>query len=278
MADENILYHYCSNDAFCSIINNKTVRLSSLRLSNDRTEGTVVSKVFEALAADDPERVDGFSSYVKELESPYHALGFCLSEADDLLSQWRGYADDGAGFSIGFSREYLESFAEQEELCCQIHSGRFLKVEYDLKKQKELLRSLYEKMKYPAARGGIELPVRGSAQEINRKVDAFRECNLLKMMVLAPELYGVKDEPFSEEVEWRIVVPLREMDLTNYGCHYRMRGGQLVPYKDIAIKESAIMHVIIGPKNPNSEQDVKCFLESQGFGKLHVTKSEIPYC
>ncbi|MDP2064189.1 MAG: DUF2971 domain-containing protein, partial [Phaeovulum sp.] len=36
------------------------------------------------------------------------ALGFCLSEESDLLSQWRGYAQDGAGFSVSFSVEKLK--------------------------------------------------------------------------------------------------------------------------------------------------------------------------
>ena len=46
-------------------------------------------------------------------------LGFCLSKKGDLLSQWRGYADDAFGVSIGFEKDYLkklsmESFATPE--------------------------------------------------------------------------------------------------------------------------------------------------------------------
>ena len=33
---------------------------------------------------------------------------FCLSEEKDLLSQWRGYADDGKGIFIGFNGEFLD--------------------------------------------------------------------------------------------------------------------------------------------------------------------------
>jgi len=32
----------------------------------------------------------------------------CFSAADDLLSQWRAYADDGCGFAIGFNARYFE--------------------------------------------------------------------------------------------------------------------------------------------------------------------------
>lgn len=37
------------------------------------------------------------------------AYGFCLSVKRDMLSQWRGYADDGMGFAIGFKKEAIEA-------------------------------------------------------------------------------------------------------------------------------------------------------------------------
>ena len=40
------------------------------------------------------------------------ALGTCFSEERDLLSQWRGYANDGAGFSVTFDKEKLDRYCE----------------------------------------------------------------------------------------------------------------------------------------------------------------------
>jgi hypothetical protein len=34
----------------------------------------------------------------------------CFSEAGDLLSQWRGYANDAQGISIGFYKPILQTF------------------------------------------------------------------------------------------------------------------------------------------------------------------------
>ena len=31
----------------------------------------------------------------------------CFSKNGDLLSQWRAYAEDGKGFSIGFDSNYI---------------------------------------------------------------------------------------------------------------------------------------------------------------------------
>jgi hypothetical protein len=272
MADEDIFYHYCSNDSFHSIVNNKTIRLSSLSLSNDKTEGRLVSRIFEAWAKDDPVKVDGFSAYIKKVEARYHAVGFCLSEEGDLLSQWRGYADGASGVSIGFSKKYLERLAGQDDT---MH-GQFLKIEYDFDRQKELMRPLYEEMKSPAARGGMDVPIGcGSAVEINRRLDAFIELGALNVG-LAPEFYRLKDKAFFEEQEWRMVICLDEVDLTGYGCEYRMRGDQLVPYKDFPLDTSAIQEVVLGPKNMSSESIVKSFLKSKGFGGV-VRKSEIPF-
>lgn len=42
------------------------------------------------------------------------ALGFCLSEDGDVLSQWRGYADNAQGVAIGFEIENLRISTEKE--------------------------------------------------------------------------------------------------------------------------------------------------------------------
>jgi len=128
MEQNDTFYHYCSNEAFCSIINNKSIRLSSLSLSNDKTEGKLASKIFKDLAAEESIKIDDLLGYIKLVEENSHALGFCLSAEDDLLSQWRLYADNASGVAIGFSKEGLIQFADREELCCSSSYGQFAQV------------------------------------------------------------------------------------------------------------------------------------------------------
>ena len=45
-----ILYHYCSNIAFHSIIENRRIWLSSLSLSNDSMEGRIVAEILARMA------------------------------------------------------------------------------------------------------------------------------------------------------------------------------------------------------------------------------------
>ena len=54
----------------------------------------------------------------------------------DLLSQWRGYADDGKGFSVGFDRVALEKYKEDSFNLLTVHSGF---IDYSESNRKNLL-------------------------------------------------------------------------------------------------------------------------------------------
>ena len=123
------LYHYCSLQTFKSIIENKSIWLSDIRKSNDSKELEWIKgkseyyllktwvdylnsmdneQRFQKVSSDDFKRVDE----LKELISNFNDIktwAFCLSEKKDDLSQWRGYADDGTGISIGFNGKYFKA-------------------------------------------------------------------------------------------------------------------------------------------------------------------------
>jgi len=104
------LYHYCSNEAFCSILKSKSLWLSSLSLSNDKIEGQWFYKIFtKALKKAGHDEQVGQKLKTRSEQARVDMFGLCLSEDKDLLSQWRGYAAGGAGVSIGFNRSFLQS-------------------------------------------------------------------------------------------------------------------------------------------------------------------------
>jgi hypothetical protein len=73
-------------------------------------EGKLVTEILALLAKDDgldETDTQRLQQSAAGLEEVIDGLGFCLSEDGDLLSQWRGYAADASGVSIGFSKEYL---------------------------------------------------------------------------------------------------------------------------------------------------------------------------
>jgi hypothetical protein len=278
MEEDGLFYHYCSNEAFCSIINKKSIWLSSLPLSNDKTEGKLASKIFKDLAEEESVKMDDLVGYIKGAEENCHALGFCLSAKDDSLSQWRGYADNASGVAIGFSRRCLEQFSDGEDLRWRSTHGQFVQVEYDLARQKELMRPVYKKMKELAAQGGTKPPLGyESAVENNRILDAYNALYVQTMEFL-PKIFLLKDRNFLEEQEWRVIVQLDERDLAGYGCEFRTAGDKMVPYKDFPFDCSGIREVVLGPRNMNSEQMIMNFLDSKEIWGVNVRKSKIPYC
>ena len=138
MSDSNIIYHYCSLNTFLTIIKNKTLRLSNIVKSNDYLERSYIVSCCEKAISDyfqacfsNPDHQN--PREIKDLVHKHllaavdefnqtallgHAI--CFSREGDLLSQWRGYGDNGKGVAIGFDRSVLERFFRQ---------GRHLKLE-----------------------------------------------------------------------------------------------------------------------------------------------------
>ena len=127
----NIVYHYCSLESFMSIINNSTIRLTNISKSNDRDEIRYCFNAFErALRETCKEFTDKYIKN-KEVIKFFNNIRYddlvskavlndsliyyvsCFSTESDLLSQWRGYANDGKGVAIGF---YSKSFLAAKDL------------------------------------------------------------------------------------------------------------------------------------------------------------------
>jgi hypothetical protein len=135
------LYHYCGNESFVAIVEGRSLLASELSLSNDHLEGKWVRGVFSEVCQQnikDKYNFDMLMQHFDLLYKVFGARGFCLSEESDLLSQWRGYANDGAGISIGFSNEYLEKLTESSKSVASTAASGFSlqKVVYDVDKQK----------------------------------------------------------------------------------------------------------------------------------------------
>lgn len=116
-------YYYCSLDTFLNIIKNKQIYLSDPLKMNDSSEirwyletlNNNFKKVDDSDSFFDIIRRDiGFDFTFDELISTLDSNGqnsiyiSCFSKESDLLSQWRAYAKDGKGVSIGFDLDALK--------------------------------------------------------------------------------------------------------------------------------------------------------------------------
>ena len=113
-----IVHHYTSHEGLISIIKSKSIWASNIRYLNDSRElDLAVDVLRECLRA----RRIGAQPWQAQIidlveqtwlrhfyaRSRIFIFTVSLSEARDLLSQWRGYSPAGGGYSLGFDTRVL---------------------------------------------------------------------------------------------------------------------------------------------------------------------------
>lgn len=152
-----LLYHYASNQKGLGILSSKSIRLSDIRKSNDYKELTLLfPDIFDeilVLFKKSPfefkyEGQNGEEALKSLLNITCHMIYdnikcgdfsnfvFCFSEQCDLLSQWRGYAYDGQGISIGFSKELLKRKCNEDTSIFKLEKVIYL----DEEKRKQIIK------------------------------------------------------------------------------------------------------------------------------------------
>jgi hypothetical protein len=284
-----ILYHYCSNNAFHSIIENRKISLSSLSLSNDTMEGKLIAEILARIAkADglDQAATQRLQKLVSGLEQVIDGFGFCLSEDGDLLSQWRGYGADATGVSIGFSKDYLEQFAEASR--AQKKPGFTLqRVEYDPEIQEKLIKPTYIEIKKLINEGAFKFLGKRSLLDVRSDDEVKRDNEKIKsafsrlsvtVLTLFAKLFLLKTSAFREEREWRLISYFAKTG--DDMCSFRALNDRIVPYREFELLQSesgSIVKVILGPKNTTPNYVTESFLKQRGFPNVTILRSEATY-
>lgn len=287
-----MLYHYTSQNGFIGIIQSSSVWATNTRFLNDSSEflhGLSFAKSFAGSIYMEDDYLSAFGWALRHgLESvngdDIYVSSF--SEVPDLLSQWRGYCPDGAGFCVGFNNEVLKEYCDQNyyrlEKCIYIHEEQIQKIQLLIDKcfeqfpQPDINRKEYDG--YSAeqqARFELDYRLRTSegsdAGQANDAVKWF--CD--EITELAPLF---KNEGFHEEAEWRVIVKAPKEFIK-----FRAGKSYLVPYVELRFLENpklqALQEVIVGP-NPyqyRNEISARMFLESVGLNETIIKCSKTPY-
>ncbi len=316
------IYHYCSLDTFYNIIKNQSIRLSDICKSNDSEELKILRTALysEFLSANNSylklvnEHLKSFSK--DDYESAYSYLnstngviekfdisrdvienersryinkvwGICFSEKGDLLSQWRGYADNASGISIGFSTDYFMPLQEYILSNCDLYF-RFGKVSYKADTLKEII---HQKIPFDCI----------SCYSTETDID-----ELLRKCIGSAIIDGafIKNKGFSEEKEWRLTFnalltenkgsnlygSLHEQfeDVPNFKIQktdFNIRNGTLVSFVELKFLHisEAISEIIIGPKSKCTVDDIREFLIFCGLLKnreddsITIRKSKLSF-
>lgn len=298
---EDLIYHYCSVETFKKIITNKTLRFSDVAKTNDSAEIRWITEYIETVFNEEYDKAMekvAFSEsckkydllkyfhkfnetyfnqalYGKEKFFWFYAL--CFSLEGDMLSQWRGYADDGRGFSIGFNREKFAEYSTSGFKLLSIHSGD---VEYDKEKHINIVRENIQEL-FDDLNSDIE------KNDLCHEgiLHIYKKCfqRLLEKSVF------IKNPFFYEEKEWRMCVwtykefgdPSKVLLVNNgvpeqYDLNYHTRNNEIVSFFDLKFASDTIKRIILGPKNKTDLSDLAMFLKSNGI-ECSIDKSEGTY-
>lgn len=291
-------YYYCSLSTFFNIIKNRSVFLSDPLQMNDTDEITWVCKHMPKSDDDNirhvKEETQKASDYIHENGQNNIFIG-SYSKGDDILSQWRGYGNDGRGVSIGFNLH----------LMCERNVRLTLKdVKYrnsikksDIIAWASILHSAEEMGKsarhmenpptlYACSQAAALAGTNGSIKDS----DPYK--SILNRML--PEMAIYKSACFKEEMEMRLIyredVRLERLIARINGDDYkylesalyhdfRMVSADFVTeYVILPFLPDEIVSVCIGPKCGWKEDDIKRWLEVFfAKNKIKVTKSKASY-
>lgn len=304
------LYHYCSLDTFLNIIRSSSIWLSDIKKSNDsrelswfrqqyyyyilkkynETANKEVKSVCEIILSIAPK--DNFpdcpawllpvsgttAQQAIDLFNSLRVYAFCLTELSDSLGQWRGYANDGKGVAIGFSRKYFASLAGYG-LLCPIFNFMLGSVSYE-----DNFNNLFDKI--------------FDMCDIS-KTSEFVVKNMTSI-THAAAMY--KHPSFKEEKEWRIIYAMDDHFTSNkilnfdkfdsvatdtYKKHfdtptieYAVKDDRIVPHIEIGIKNlsNAINSITLGPKCNTTEGDIRHILVRFGLSdRIEIIHSDSSY-
>jgi len=245
------LYHYTGIDSLQKIVESKKLWASSIFHLNDASElryaidllKKEMNKHFKNNQNDELKKIvhnfysllDSISlaNYDRNNQNYLSAFVFSLSEEKDLLSQWRGYALEGKGVSIGFNSQNINEKIIHQKLI--------------------LAKCIYKKEERDSI---ISKLCNSLIKEFKTKKTVFSDYTsqeeakylLEKITRIIKIFVFIKNEKFSEEKEWRILWVFPEV----VNVEFREGDTTLIPYIKIDINnldnpKSLFNEIKIGP-------------------------------
>jgi len=278
-----ILYHFTPVSGFLSILRDQCLWATDARYFNDSSElqfigevaaevasellSTATSSAARAVVTWVTGRTVSLSALYDHLPTRLrlrdHVFVASLSESWEVLSQWRAYAADGAGYAIGFEGSF-----EWRVKSTNTDSGetraRLIRVVYDRGEQKDLVRPLLDKVivslnRCPEKSGEIEQATFSASGSLAWALE--------RLSVVC------KNPGFREEQEWRLVA---SDPIWGEKIHFRPGRFGLTPYVQLCGAERLpLREVAIGPRLSSfeSRQSTMSYVGQQ-FQSVSLTEVE----
>jgi len=267
------LYHYTRLSTLQHILEGRKVWATEGHFLNDTTElrhaaSLILDFVSARLTSEviDKHKTENVLTFIEHLfrkdAEDHDRLIFVssFSEHSDSLSQWRAYADDGAGVALGLDLNYLLA-KDYEDLAPFLTRPAVLKCEYEHAKQcrilESIVRGLTEKaLELSSAKGGAHWSA--VAMELAYQI-------LLVANDFGPLL---KNPGFAEEAEWRILVRDEGISISE-AVKFRDTKFGPAPYIEVPLTAGQLLpltHVVFGPRVEHAaKRSVRLMLSRYGL-------------
>lgn len=316
---EGPLYHYTDQKGLLGILESKSVWATHLQYLNDKSEGQIIAQLLldelnqrVTIGPGEPSsplmtlaQLMGVSIVAPEGKIPcsdaeVFSQGFAISswvtaqdvfvssfsEQGDLLSQWRAYSGESGGYSIGFTRSYLQSVGAY---FLAIRNGRFyddssplIPCRYCDELEKESLKREIAQI----VDSYITEAEQTKRQVVPRAKEGFRTpaaIALRHFLPLGKRRAMTKDLAFREEAEWRLVLQLGGIGAADSDLDLRPGRSMLIPYLKVGLtwenQALEIPEIIVGPcPHPlEAAKSVERLMKKEGVKEFEVKHSKIPY-
>lgn len=222
------VYHYTTADGLVGILTSKRVWATDCRSLNDETEselGVIIARKIargRVITSKEP-RLRRFYRTLNEYlrtEDPDRNFVFSLSSRADDLSQWRTYARDGRGFTIGFRTEALLANSKPS-----LNNYGFSRVNYNARVHDKTIRELIEM---------FEAKVLSSERSGPALHDFADQAAVSLDWIISSNSVLFKHSSFQSEKEWRINTYFDDEDRDS-PVRVRSANDRLVPYMELRL-------------------------------------------
>lgn len=279
------LYHYTDAGGALGILSSKKVWATSSRHLNDYEEivrgESIVQETAERLVVQSGVSplhkviLDAFAGQHREqsLSKTLEVYVASFSEAGDLLSQWRAYGANGAGYSIGFNAFLLPSSENADA-----HVGLDL---YRCEYNEDAFRADVVG-RFNTVLDAFDRVAKGHCVD-ESSIRALANGAVVRLLRCAAQAVPrLKHPGFSEEREWRLVAmpfPSRWKEATSFRATPR----GIVPYVclDLCARDCTLdlASFLVGPIQHAREgvRTAEMLLSSHGYQPTLVRSSRTPF-
>jgi hypothetical protein len=273
------VYHYTGITGLHGILSSRELWATDVAYLNDASEQGYANGIVDRVAAAVERKVPEFEPLggllrlvtVTNFSRTVYASCFC--EAGDLLSQWRAYSRQGAGYAIEFAFDQLTGLLSVWDTWTTIR-----KVVYEATRQHRIVLHIAEEIVRAVGSAPPNLDTAELQEQLSKGVRPQWALHITSAALALLEAKPfLKSAAFSEEREWRIATI---QDPAGEG--FDARNNMLVPYRRFPLEKLGkvpITRILIGPGHQRPKEakaSLERFLRDQGLGYITVAASPIP--